>query len=260
MNGLIKVMSFNLRYGRANDGDNHWLKRREFALERIKAFSPDLLGLQECLDEEAQCGYVREHLPGYHFHGIRRGGYGESEMEMAPLLFKTSTFELIEGGHFWLSETPNVPGSMSWGSAYPRTLSWVHLAHRVSGRELLYLNTHFDYEPSAIDGDAKLLCQWLAGRAQDTAVILTGDFNVSRDSSAYQQLSAAGLQDALTEFDADLADAPTYHGFGQPDEMAAIDWILVSPGLAIESAQIDGSRKGNLYPSDHHPILACLRW
>lgn len=257
---MIRVMSFNIRYGLAADGDNHWHKRKHFALERIRAFGPDLLGLQECRDDE-QAEFLREDLPDYHFIGIHRGGPGDTALEMAPLLFRRKAFTLIDSGCFWLSETPEVTGSMSRDSAYPRTATWVKLACRATGKELTYLNTHFDYEPAAIDGNAQCLRQWLDRHGQQTPLIVTGDFNDNKQSKAYRLLTGDGaLIDAFGWRHPAETDAATFHAFGKPEEMAPIDWILVSGHFRILDAQIDRSRKGNLYPSDHYPVTAVLDW
>ena len=185
---MIKVMSFNLRTAAANDGENNWEKRKALALARVQAFEPDLLGLQECRDD-AQAEFVRLGLPDYHFYGVHREGPGDSALEMAPLLFRHSSFRLLETGSFWLSETPEVPGSMSWGSNYPRTVSWARLACQDSGLALTYVNTHFDYHPPAIDGDARVLRQWLDQIREVSPLIITGDFNAEKDSSAYRLLT-----------------------------------------------------------------------
>ncbi|MHB8149130.1 MAG: endonuclease/exonuclease/phosphatase family protein [Desulfobulbia bacterium] len=260
---MIKVMSFNIRVGLADDGENHWECRKSFALERIHAFGPDLLGLQECLDTE-QAEFVRTRLPDYHFFGVHRGGPGGTALEMAPLLFRRSSFRLLDTGCFWLSETPEIPGSMSWQSNYPRTVSWARLSCRLTGSVLTSINTHFDYEPTAIEGDARLLRQWLDQIRQDTALIVTGDFNADKDSNAYRLLTGDGtLIDALRQVlphGPNGEDEATFHAYGLQEEMAAIDWILVSGHFRVLAAQIDRSRQGNLFPSDHYPITAVLDW
>lgn len=120
----VRVMSYNIRYGTAQDGDNHWDKRKEFLLETIKAFDPDLLGTQETLG--FQRDYLAEKLPGYAVLGGGRDD-GKEQGEMAALYFKRSRFEKLDGGHFWLSETPDQPGSKSWDSALTRMATWVKL-------------------------------------------------------------------------------------------------------------------------------------
>jgi endonuclease/exonuclease/phosphatase family metal-dependent hydrolase len=256
-------MSFNIRYGLADDGDNHWNNRKSLAMARVQAFEPDLLGLQECRDD-AQADYVRSDLPDYHFLGIPRGGPGDTALEMAPLLFRRSAFELLDTGCFWLSETPEVPGSRSWGSAYPRTVTWARLACRATGAGLTYVNTHFDYEPpAAIDGNAKVLRHWLDQVSPETPLIVTGDFNTDRESDAYRLLTGEGtLVDTFRQVHPPGEDDATFHAFGRPGpgEMTAIDWILVSSHFRVLEARIDLSRQGNLFPSDHYPITAVLDW
>jgi endonuclease/exonuclease/phosphatase family metal-dependent hydrolase len=258
---MIRVMSFNIRYGLAADGDNHWHNRKRLALERIQAFAPDLLGLQECRDDE-QADFVRSHLPDYHFFGVHRQGPGDTALEMAPLLFRRSAFALLDSGCFWLSETPAIPGSMSWGSAYPRTVSWARLACRSTGAPLIYVNTHFDYEPSAIDGDGRCLRHWLDQVGLHTPFIVTGDFNADKASAAYRLLTTGDnpLRDAFRQAHPQGTDETTFHAFGRPEEPSAIDWILVSDHFRVLAAQIDRTHEGHLFPSDHYPLTVVLDW
>ncbi len=258
---MIKVMSFNIRYGLAGDGENHWNHRRSLTLSRIQAFGPDLLGLQECRDD-AQANFIRMGLPDYHFEGIHREGPGDTALEMAPLLFRRPAFRLLDTGCFWLSETPEIPGSVSRGSAYPRTVTWARLACLPTGAELIYVNTHFDYEPpAAIDENARYLRQWLDEQGPQTPLIVTGDFNADKNSTVYRLLTGdGGLVDAFRQVHSSEEDETTFHAFGRPEEMAPIDWILVSGHFRVRDARIDRTHRGNLFPSDHYPITAVLDW
>jgi len=180
---------------------------------------------------------------------------------MAPLLFRRSAFRLQGTGCFWLSETPEVPGSKSWGSNYPRTVTWAKLACQKSGRVLIFVNTHFDYHPPAIDGDAQALRQWLDRIREEAPLIVTGDFNAEKDSLAYHMLTKGGaLSDAFRQVKPQGTDEVTFHAYGRAEEMAAIDWILVSDHFRVHSADIDRTRQGNLFPSDHYPLKAVLDW
>ena len=249
---MIKVMSFNIRMGLAQDGRNHWRHRKSLALARINAFEPDLLGLQECWDDEAQAGYLKQNLPLYKFHGVRRGGDSGAAMEMAPALFKTSSFEMLDSGCFWLSETPEKPGSLNWDAAFPRTCSWFRLWHRKSLRELIFLNTHFDYQPIAGIESAKVLGTWLS-KNNETPMIITGDFNADKQSEAYRILTNH-LADARPN------DDNTFHDYGKIDTGCPIDWILVSAHFQTKSSRIDYYHERDVYPSDHYPLLATLDW
>lgn len=257
---LIKVMSFNIRYGLAEDGENHWDKRKSLALARIHAFAPDVLGMQECRDD-AQAEFVRASLPGYVLYGVRRGGGPETALEMAPVLVRRAAFQISQTGHFWLSETPHIPGSKSWESTFARTVTWAKLIHRGTGQTLTFVNTHFDYHPSAIDGAAHCLHQWLADVLTQSPVILTGDFNAEKDSAAYHLLTRTTvLNDAYRLAHPNPDNEATFHAFGQPQAMKAIDWILVSPQFNVVQASVDRSYPGGRFPSDHDPVLAVLSW
>ncbi|MFZ4629211.1 MAG: endonuclease/exonuclease/phosphatase family protein, partial [Blastocatellia bacterium] len=120
----VRVMSYNIRYGTANDGENHWDKRRTFLVDTIRQFDPDLLGTQETLG--FQRDYLAEALPGYETLGVGRDD-GAEKGEMTALYFKRERFEKLDGGHFWLSETPEIPASKSWDAALTRMATWVRL-------------------------------------------------------------------------------------------------------------------------------------
>ena len=257
---MINVMSFNIRTAEANDGDNHWQHRKELALERIRAFAPDLLGLQECHDE-LQAGFIRAGLPDHAFYGVHRREGEYNGQEMAPLLVAHAAFNIEETGCFWLSETPQVAGSLSWNSAYPRTVSWARLSCQQTGRPLMFVNIHFDYEPEAILGGARCLQHWLSGLDADLPIILTGDFNTEKESAAYQMLTNDGrLRDAFRQVLPSGADETTFHAYGHEEEFAAIDWVLVTPHFRVLDAHIDRTRQAQLFPSDHYPICAVLDW
>lgn len=248
---MIRVMSFNLRTASIDDGAYAWAQRRTRVAQTIRNYRPDLLGLQECRDD-AQAAYLHAQLPGYVWHGRPRGGEGDSALEMAPLLWRESAFELLASAHFALSQTPERIGGKGWDADFARTASWAQLRERRSGRELLVLNTHFDYQPQALLGSAQLLHEFL--RAQALPLIVCGDFNAPPDSAVQQTLLAESL---LRDVQAGAPRAPSYHGYGLAQDAAAIDWILVSPQFQVTEARLLQPRP---YASDHDPLLAILDW
>ncbi|WP_246262530.1 endonuclease/exonuclease/phosphatase family protein [Aromatoleum evansii] len=256
VNMQLAVMSFNIRCASAPDGEHAWSQRKGLVVERIRAFDPDLLGLQECRDDE-QAEYVRAALPDYEFVGVQRGGDGDPAVEMAPLLYRRAAFEELARGHFWLADEPDTPGRQSWGAAYPRTASWVRLAPRDgSGRRLTFLNTHFDYEGTSREESARLLRDRVQALPQDEGVVVTGDFNAERDSVTFRELTAgSALREVLQEAGAAVG---TYHDYGRAPVREAIDWILASPQFRTVAAGADTWHSGRLYPSDHFPVTARL--
>lgn len=258
---MIRVMSFNIRCSSAEDGANNWEFRKELVVERIHAFHPDLIGMQECRND-GQAEFIQASLPEYEFLGVPRGGEGDTAVEMAPLLFRGDRFEAIESGVFWLSKTPEITGSKDWGSAFPRTVTWARLRDRKQPAVgLAFANTHFDYiHEEVMTESARVLRRWIDGLG-NLPVILTGDFNCLRDSRAHTILAGEGagaLIDPWERLHPKEQDG-TFHGFGAFPEGAGIDWILASGVFEAISAEIDRTRAGEVYPSDHDPLCVVVR-
>ncbi|MBM3289046.1 MAG: endonuclease/exonuclease/phosphatase family protein, partial [Candidatus Hydrogenedentes bacterium] len=150
----LAVMSFNVRYGTANDGPDHWNKRKDIVVDAILSSNPDIVGTQECLDFQAD--YIVSQLPEYRWFGVGRelncGG------EHMAVLYKHKALAPIETGNFWLSETPDVIGSISWDSACRRMVTWAKFLHLESKRTFYFFNTHLDHQSEpARQGGAKVL-------------------------------------------------------------------------------------------------------
>jgi len=252
-------MSFNIRYAAAQDEGNSWGHRKALVVGRVRAFDPDLLGVQECL-AGAQAEYVRTHLPQYELYGIE-GDTSDAAAEMAPVLYKKEVFEETRRGHFWLSETPYLWGSRSWDSWFARAAVWTELLHKPSGRSLIFLNTHIDPAPAAADESAALLGHWVAARERHHPLIVTGDFNVDKNGLTYSWLLARALVfDVHRRLHPDRNPEPTYHGYGGAMEQAPLDGILASRHFRATAADIDTYHDGALFPSDHYPMTAVLDW
>lgn len=245
-------MSFNIRYGSAPDGVNAWPNRRDRLLARILGISPDLLGIQECRTD-GQLNDVLAGLPAYACFGVQRGGGSEAASEMAPILYRRDRFELLDSGAFWLSETPDVPGSLSWGAALPRTLTWALLNAR--GGRIWFGNTHFDHEgEEARLRAAGLVSAYLQERPGPEVRVLTGDFNTGKDTEPYRVLTGVLADTFRRGTDAESPAEGTFHGFGTTDPPAAIDWVLASPSLRIAGAWVD-SQPGPHFLSDHYAVV-----
>ena len=263
---VVRVMSFNVRYGSARDGDNHWDKRKELLVETIQAFDPDLLGTQETL--AFQRDYIAAALPGHEAWGVGRED-GVAKGEMCAIFFRRDRFAKLDGGHFWLSESPETVGSKSWGSSLPRMVSWVKLrdCRAPDAPPLLFFNTHFDHRSAlAKKASASLLRARVAAAGADCRIIVTGDFNVGEGSEPYLTLF-----DAVDGRDSPLADAyrlahpkhigdeGTTNGFRPgPTSGQRIDWIAVSRNWRVVEVCIDRTARDGRTPSDHFPVTAVL--
>jgi acetyl esterase/lipase/endonuclease/exonuclease/phosphatase family metal-dependent hydrolase len=263
----VRVMSFNIRYGTARDGENHWDRRKEFLVETIRAFDPDLLGTQETLG--FQRGYLAEILPEYDHLGVGRED-GRERGEMTAVFYKRDRFEKVDGGHFWLSETPDVAGSKSWDSSLPRMVTWVRLRDRrqTAAPPLVFFNTHFDHQgTTARLESARLLRRQITKLANNGTVVVTGDFNTDEGSPPHQALFGPVDDQPSPVVDSFRANNPdrkpnegTFSGFkADATGGARIDWIGVSRDWQIRSATIDRTSREGRTPSDHFPITAILR-
>lgn len=261
----VKVMSFNVRYGTAKDGENHWDKRKDFLADTVKAFDPDLLGTQETLG--FQRDFLAEKLPGYGAFGVGRDD-GKEKCEMMALYWRKSRFERIDGGHFWLSEKPDEPGSKSWDSSLPRMATWVKLKFKDGGKPILFVNTHFDHigKVARLES-AKLIRERITALGVDCSIIVTGDFNSGEGSEPYTALFGPRGNDRSPVIDTfrtahpeRKADDGTTTGFkAGPSRGSRIDWIGASRDWTIAAAAIDRTERNGRTPSDHFPITATLR-
>ena len=251
----LSVMSVNVRYPGPQDGENRWEARRNLLVDVIRDAAPDLIGTQELF--QLQGDYITERLPAYAWFGVdRRGGHGDEHM---GIFYRRDRLTLLESGQIWLSDQPDVPGSISWGHPFPRTLAWGLFETR-DGRRFRLYDTHFPYRPED-DGARTKAARLIADRiAADDGLpaILTGDFNAGAGSDAHALLNRQ-LYD-VWQF-APQIDGPTpgHHGFLGGTPTRRIDWILLR-GFAVTQARAIAAHRNGSYPSDHYPIMADLRW
>ncbi len=259
----IKVMSFNIRWGGAADPPSVWSKRRDRLLATVKAYDPDILGVQESILRQSK--FMRNSLDGYIFYGAGRDN-GRLAGEMCAVFYRGDRFRRVGGGHFWLSEEPDVPGSYGWGASFPRMVSWLRLRDKTDGRTFVIANTHFDHRSKkARLNSGKMLREKIEEIAEGDPVVVIGDFNCDEDSEPYAVLMGLDeggvpwLVDAYREVHPDRSDEEaTFHGFRGGIEGSRIDWVLHSPGFTALSAGIDRTHEGLKYPSDHYPVTATL--
>ncbi len=258
----LRVMSYNIRYGTAQDGENHWDKRKQNLVTTIADFDPDLLGTQETL--KFQADFIGQHLNGYTYFGRSRM---KTPNEHCGIFYRSDRFTWLAGGHFWLSQTPEIPESISWDSSLPRMVSWVLLSdnQQESAPPILFVNTHFDHRGSqARKHSAELIRQRidaLRGLADNAQVIVTGDFNTAADSAPYQALLRGNehLVDTYRVAHPEPSQQEgTFGGFRGETGGARIDWLLASPELKVLSAEIDRRQFDGRDPSDHFPVTAVL--
>ncbi|MFD4573278.1 endonuclease/exonuclease/phosphatase family protein [Streptomyces sp. NPDC058417] len=254
----VTVMTFNLRFA-GDKRPNSWAQRRPVMRDLLRAAAPHVMGTQEGVPP--QLADIESDL-GPHYDRIGTGRGGGDEESMA-VFFDTRRLEPVAHEHFWLSDTPRVRGSNTWGAKYPRMVTWVRFRDLAAGgRPFCVLNTHLDNGSSyARERAAEMIVARLGRFAADLPVLVTGDFNtIAHHSPVYDRLLASGLVDT---WDTAARRGPafaTYHAFRGPvPDGDRIDWILASPQVRVERAWVDTYHAGGQYPSDHLPACASLR-
>lgn len=267
-NPPMKVMSFNIRFGTANDGNNSWNQRDYLVLDTIRTFHPDLLGGQEVL--KFQADFIKDNLDGYGFHGVGRDDGGEKG-EYSPLYYRKSRFQLVDSGHFWLSESPDEPGSVSWDSSLTRMCSWIVLDDLLDQSDdvIAVANTHFDHRGvKARFESAKLIRAMRDNLGEDLPVIVMGDFNTTEDTDAYKVLTASdpaaytfgNLIDSYRSIHPARNDMEaSFSQFNNHRAGSRIDFIFHSHHWITLNAAIDYTSEQGRNPSDHYPVTAVLR-
>jgi endonuclease/exonuclease/phosphatase family metal-dependent hydrolase len=259
----LRVVSFNIRYGTAKDGDNEWSKRRQMLFEVTRELDADILGLQEAL--AFQIDEIEAAVQDYAAIGVGRDDAARAG-EYTAILFRKSRLRVADAGTFWFSDTPEVPASRSWGNRITRICTWARFVDR-DGRGFYVFNLHLDHEsqPSR-ERSVALLARRIAARAFPAEpVIVTGDFNAGERNPAITTLverpdASSRLVDTFRVLYPAATDVGTFTGFTFGNTAGEkIDYVLVQPGTEVLSAEIVRTSRENRYPSDHFPVAATVR-
>ncbi len=259
----VNVMSYNIRLDTEADGVNQWKNRTGKVFDLIKKNNPDLLGVQEAMHNQMMD--LKNNLTEYDFVGVGRDD-GKEEGEYAAIFYKKDKFEVFEQRTFWLSETPEVPGSKSWDAAITRVVTCAILKNKTTGKSFAYFNTHFDHiGKEARKNSAKLIKIYIAGfndgasfsgKYENLPMIVSGDFNSEPTDEPYQTMVDGS---DMRLFDSRPADnlTGTFCGF-KVNEMKCktIDYIFHSDHWKANVYKVIQDHDEKYYPSDHLPVMA----
>lgn len=253
----LRVMTFNVRFDNPDDGIHAWPYRKKLVVETIMDERPDLLGTQECT--ATQLSYLMEHLEGYRPSIPQRPKDDDPMVQMPTIFYRMESVKPILCGEFWLSQSPAVYKSKSWGAAFPRLFTYGKFKPRKWRTFFWFANTHLDH----ISADARLeaarmIRSWFSRKK--VPVILVGDFNEPPEGPVHGILTEgpSALRDvwrgkaSLGQGD----DSSTIHHFTGRGKGGRIDWILASPSIIALEAHLVRREEG--FPSDHFPLVAKL--
>ncbi len=253
----LRVMTFNLRFA-GDPTPNSWDERRPLVSEMLTVTKPDVIGTQEGL--YPQIKDLQSDLRDYGWIGQgREGGSGD---EFMAIFFRRDRFEPIEFDYFWLSDTPKLVGSRSWGNKHPRLVAWVKLRDQTSHQTFVFLTTHLDNAVQEAREKAATAIRRYTQFDGATPMLLVGDFNADAGKNkAYDLLvEPDAFFDTWLEAETRGEQSATYHEFNgvQPDQ-PRIDWILRKGSIKTQHAEVITFNRNGVHPSDHFPVLADVR-
>lgn len=291
MSASLTVMTLNLLDDQPEDSPNSWTNRRDLCVSVITSYSPIILCTQQGLISQLE--YLRQSLPGYDHFGISRKGSEDTSDEHCTILYDKEKVELLEGGTFWLSESPSVPGSMSWGCEVPSVATWATFQLKgveLPGFSFQIVNTNMDkLSPRARRRSALLTWQHIASLPPTLPVVYCGGFNTHKESTTGRFLLGRSSEHGVM---GDMRDAwpsarvrknlrliHTYHGFKGNKQGALelvklifrafclcwdrqtqdlhVDWILFRGRVLIPvSSEVVSDNIDGYYPSSHYPVFA----
>jgi endonuclease/exonuclease/phosphatase family metal-dependent hydrolase len=266
----LRLMSFNVRYENSGDpGSRSWRQRIIGAVRMIRDEAPDVIGVQEAL--HGQAADLWASLPDYEFFGVGRDDGGRNG-EYSGIFFRRDRFkpDFSDSGTFWLSDTPEKPGSRTWGNEIPRVASWIRLVDRSTQRGFYVFNTHWDHRHQGSREHAALLLARRIDARRNPAlpVLLLGDFNAVESNPAVnyfsgKRVSLLGREECwnnpLTDtfqslHSAEKARTTLHFWNGTRAGSLKVDHILVSRTAKVLSAEIRDRDQPMV--SDHFPVTA----
>jgi endonuclease/exonuclease/phosphatase family metal-dependent hydrolase len=258
----VTVMTLNLRYDNLHDSLNAWPNRINQVFKFINTEKPAIVGMQEVLWNQYET--LDSLLIDYASEGKGRDD-GARGGEMNPVFFRKDRFDMIRTITFWLSDSPEVPGSKGWGASLPRIVTWVELADKKSHDHLYFFNTHFAHDSdSARVMSSKILLKEVEKIAGNFPFIVAGDFNMSPSSTGYAILTGPDesvplMKDSyVISAKKPFGPAYTFNGFSDKPGTERIDFVFVRNGIDVLSHSTFIRKDNDIFISDHWPVEAIV--
>lgn len=243
---IFSVITANLRFGLAEDGDNAWPNREPLFSEILRRYPSTFLGIQE--SNHFQTHFLAKQLASHDFIGWHNPS---KERWQSNLIFYHRSWTCLAHRHHFLSDTPDVESKLA-DSKWPRQC--VIGLFKQASRRLIVANTHFDFNEDVQEKSALLVIQFLSSFPGDCPVIITGDFNSAPGGRPHGIFMENGFYDVF-----DNQHSTTFHKFRGEDTREHIDWILYRGDIKPVRKKIITDSFSGRYPSDHYPVMAAFR-
>lgn len=260
----IRIVSANVRVVNIKSdkasGDD-WDKRKELARDVLLAQDADIICFQEFLKEHLD--FLADCFPGYGVVGFI--DTKETSRKPNTVFYSKKRFEKIADDGAFLSPTPEIYRSKFEESSRVRSCTRLHLKDRLTRRELIVWNTHFDHKNQiARDKQSVALMGIIKQTPSGIPQILTGDLNCAAATPAVRTIKESGFTDTHTTLHGPADPGFTYHRFLGPKYerpgMGKIDFIFSNSALRPVAAEIIRDGRNGRYPSDHYFVSSELEY
>jgi len=259
---VIKVITLNVRYDNPEDSVNAWPERASQVCNFIINEKPDILGMQEVLWNQYKV--LDSVLTDYSSVGVGRED-GSRRGEMNPVFFRKEKFDEVRCITFWLSDFPDLPGSIGWGSSLPRIVTWMEFVEKKSHKHFFFFNTHFAHDSeTARLMSSRVLLKEVNRISEGYPFIISGDFNMPPTSTGYSILTGPDesvplIKDAyvITER-RPSGPVYTFNGFSDKTKSERVDYIFVRNGMKVTDYKTVVKKDKGIFISDHWPVEALI--
>jgi len=252
----LEVVSYNIRYDNSQDGENQWDIRKETLASYLLKSSPDIIGMQEVLNN--QLADLSNLLKEYKYVGVGRED-GKTKGEYSPIFYRKSKLKVLMSSTFWLSETPQKI-SVGWDAALERICTYALFIDRKSKKQFWVFNTHFDHLGQIARSESVnlILEQISILNVNDYPILVTGDLNLTPETLPIKKFQS-NLNDVLSDLNLNDPKYGTFNGFDiTKDANRRIDYIFQKGFRVLSAEHLWIKTPKGLWASDHHPVyLKC---
>ncbi len=259
----FRVCQYNVHFDYTDDGPNRrWVNRRDLCAGLLLNSGASIACIQE--DKVEQCEDLKQRMPGWEFVGRGRNKNGSGER--TAVCFKSNVWKCVEHGDFWLSDTPDVPASNTFGSEYCHKATWALMEPLAESRvQIIFISTHLDDRPKMDEARRKsAVCikEYIKGHFKNANIVICGDFNSAVTDESHKVMVDTAVEPPL----ADIWDccehhepsSGTVHNWTGTAHTKRIDWILVGGKVKANSMKFDRYNKDGNYGSYHFGVDADL--
>lgn len=252
----LEVVSYNIRYDNSQDGENQWDIRKETLASYLLKSTPDIIGMQEVLNN--QLADLSNFLKDYKYVGVGRED-GKTKGEYSPIFYRKSKLKVLMSSTFWLSETPQKI-SVGWDAALERICTYALFIDRKSKKQFWVFNTHFDHlgEIARSESVNLILERISILNVNDYPILVTGDLNLTPETLPIKKFQS-NFNDVLSDLNLNDPKYGTFNGFDiTKNANRRIDYIFQKGFRVLSAEHMWIKTPKDLWASDHHPVyLKC---